>query len=221
MGPSSFVIARHEEYGMDVGEVRGGEVMKAAFVVKFTTSVPGREKAALAYAREVDDFWGKKAAEGLCTEPKWFWATAGESMWFVEGVRSAPWRPCYAEGSEVPGHDNSVYDEVQTILTAVGGRLGIPLGDAELLRLHSNATFALPSAGLLVRIATNPAAYQRIATAIAITRWLRPPRLPVHCSRRHRRPADHRTREGRILLALRAARTRAVTNWSRSWPAAP
>lgn len=67
---------------------------------------------------------------------------------------------------------NSVYDEVHTILTAVGGRLGIPLEDAELLRLHSNATFALPSAGLLVRIATNPAAYQRIATAIAITRWL-------------------------------------------------
>jgi hypothetical protein len=69
---------------VEIGEVRGGEVMKAAFVVKFTTSVPGREKAAIAYAREVDDFYGKKAAEGLCTEPKWFWATAGESMWIVE-----------------------------------------------------------------------------------------------------------------------------------------
>ena len=63
--------------------------MKAAFVVKFTTSVPGREKAALGYAREVDDFYGKKAAEGLCTEPKWFWATAGESMWIVEGEYEA------------------------------------------------------------------------------------------------------------------------------------
>jgi hypothetical protein len=68
--------------------------------------------------------------------------------------------------------ESSVYDEVREILTAIGGRLGIPLEDAELLRLHSNATFALPSAGLLVRIATNPAAYQRIATSIAITRWL-------------------------------------------------
>ena len=63
--------------------------MKAAFVVKFTAPVPGREKAAIAYAREVDDFYGKKAAEGLCTEPKWFWATAGESMWIVEGEYEA------------------------------------------------------------------------------------------------------------------------------------
>ena len=89
MGPSSLVIARHQEYGVEIGEVRGGEVMKAAMVVKFTTSVPGREKAAIAYAREVDDFYGKKAAEGLCTEPKWFWATAGESMWIVEGEYEA------------------------------------------------------------------------------------------------------------------------------------
>lgn len=59
--------------------------MKAAMVVKFTTPIPGREKAALAYAREVDDFWGKKAVDGLCTEPKWFWAPTGESLWFVEG----------------------------------------------------------------------------------------------------------------------------------------
>ena len=63
--------------------------MKAAFVVKFATSVPGREKAAIAYAREVDDFWGKKATEGLCTEPKWLWATAGENIWFVEGEYEA------------------------------------------------------------------------------------------------------------------------------------
>ena len=63
--------------------------MKAAVVVKFTISIPGREKAAMAYAREVDDFWGKKAAEGLCTEPKWFWATAGEHIWFVEGEYEA------------------------------------------------------------------------------------------------------------------------------------
>lgn len=89
MGPSSLVMARHEEYGVDIDEVRGGEVMKAAFVVKFTTAVPGREKAAIAYARASDDFYGKKAAEGLCTEPKWFWATVGESMWIVEGEYEA------------------------------------------------------------------------------------------------------------------------------------
>ena len=59
--------------------------MKAAMVVKFTTAIPGREKAAIAYGRDVDDFFGKKAAEGLCTEPKWFFAPVGEHLWFVEG----------------------------------------------------------------------------------------------------------------------------------------
>ena len=63
--------------------------MKAAMVTKWTTPVPGREKAAIAYGREVDDFFAKKAAEGLCTEPKWFWATTGESLWFVEGELDA------------------------------------------------------------------------------------------------------------------------------------
>ncbi len=59
--------------------------MKAAMVVKWTAVVPGREKAAIAYGRAVDEFFGKKAAEGLCTEPKWFWPPTGESLWFVEG----------------------------------------------------------------------------------------------------------------------------------------
>jgi aminoglycoside phosphotransferase (APT) family kinase protein len=44
--------------------------------------------------------------------------------------------------------------------------------DARLLRLHSNASFALPSAGLVVRIATNPGALDRVAASIAVTRWL-------------------------------------------------
>lgn len=63
--------------------------MKAAIVVKWTIPVAGREKAAIAYGREVDDFWGKKAAEGLCTEPTWFWAPTGENLWFVEGEYDA------------------------------------------------------------------------------------------------------------------------------------
>lgn len=59
--------------------------MKAAFVTKWTTAVPGREKAAIAYGRDVDDFFAKKAADGFCSEPKWFWAPTGENLWFVEG----------------------------------------------------------------------------------------------------------------------------------------
>ena len=63
--------------------------MKAAMVAKWTTPVPGREKAAFAYGREVDDFFGKKAAEGLCTEPKWFWAPTGESLCPSQAVTPA------------------------------------------------------------------------------------------------------------------------------------
>lgn len=63
--------------------------MKAALVVKFTTPVPGREKASIDYAYEVDDFYGKKAAEGLCTAPKWFWAGTDENLSIVEGEYEA------------------------------------------------------------------------------------------------------------------------------------
>jgi hypothetical protein len=59
--------------------------MRAAFVTTWTAAVPGREMQALAYGRDVDDFFRKKASEGLCTEPKWLWAPKGESFWFVEG----------------------------------------------------------------------------------------------------------------------------------------
>jgi hypothetical protein len=59
--------------------------MRAALVVKFTNPVPGREKAAIAYAHELDDFANQKAAEGVCTEPKWLWSSSGENLWFIEG----------------------------------------------------------------------------------------------------------------------------------------
>ncbi|HEV2371689.1 MAG TPA: phosphotransferase [Streptosporangiaceae bacterium] len=68
-------------------------------------------------------------------------------------------------------HDD-LYSEVRAILAAVGERLGVPVHDAELLRLHSNASFALPSAGLVVRIATNPDALPHVRASLAITRWL-------------------------------------------------
>ena len=71
------------------GTREGVNVMKAAMVTKWTTPVPGREKAAIAYGRAVDDFFAKKAAEGLCAEPKWFWAPTGESLWVLEGELDA------------------------------------------------------------------------------------------------------------------------------------
>lgn len=63
--------------------------MKTALVVKFTNPVPGRETAAIAYARELDEFTAKKAAEGVCTQPTWFWTSNGENLWFVEGEYEA------------------------------------------------------------------------------------------------------------------------------------
>ncbi len=68
--------------------------------------------------------------------------------------------------------DSDLYQEVHAILKTVGDRLGVSVRDAKLLRLHSNASFALPNEGLLVRIATNPAAFARVAASIEVTRWL-------------------------------------------------
>jgi len=67
---------------------------------------------------------------------------------------------------------NSIYDEMRAVLAAVGERLRVPVEGARLLRLHSNASFALPSIGLVVRIATNPDAMQRVAASLGVTRWL-------------------------------------------------
>jgi len=67
---------------------------------------------------------------------------------------------------------NGIYGEMRAILAAAGERLRVPVNDAKLLRLHSNASFALPSAGLVVRIATNPDALQGVTASIAVTRWL-------------------------------------------------
>lgn len=90
MGPLPLYRGSIMNYGVTVrrgsaGTREGVNVMKAAMVGKWTTPVPGREKAAIAYGRALDEFFGKKAAEGLCTEPKWFWATTGENLWLVEG----------------------------------------------------------------------------------------------------------------------------------------
>ncbi len=68
--------------------------------------------------------------------------------------------------------DQPLDEMVHAILVAIGRRIQVPVDDARLLRLHSNAIFALPSAGLLVRIATNPDAFAGVQAAVAVTRWL-------------------------------------------------
>lgn len=67
---------------------------------------------------------------------------------------------------------DSVPGDLRAVLQAAGERLGFAVTGASLLRRHSNAIFALPSQGIVVRIATNPAALSRVAASIAVTRWL-------------------------------------------------
>ena len=63
-------------------------------------------------------------------------------------------------------------DDTRAIAEAAAARLRVPAGDAELIHLHSNATVALPSAGLVLRIATNPDALDRIRGSVRVCRWL-------------------------------------------------
>jgi Phosphotransferase enzyme family len=65
-----------------------------------------------------------------------------------------------------------IYDEMHEVLRTAAAQLGIPADGARLVRLHSNASFVLPAAGLVIRIATSPDALDRAAVSIAVTRWL-------------------------------------------------
>lgn len=59
--------------------------MKYAYVVTWKGAVPGREKFALDYGREVEEYWGKFAADGKCSEPETFFFPDGHGMWMVKG----------------------------------------------------------------------------------------------------------------------------------------
>ena len=57
-----------------------------AFMTTFTRPYPGREKKALDFAAESEEYWGKHAADGKCTPPEWFFA-ADKGIWMVKGER--------------------------------------------------------------------------------------------------------------------------------------
>lgn len=67
---------------------------------------------------------------------------------------------------------DSIDRKTRAILDTAASRLGVPVHDARLLRLHGNASYALPSAGLVVRIAPNPQVLGPVTASIAVTRWL-------------------------------------------------
>lgn len=75
-------------------------------------------------------------------------------------------------GEAAPATTTDLRARMQGVLATFGEQFGVPVQEAKLLRLHSNAIFALPSQGLVVRIATNPTAWSRVQASITATRWL-------------------------------------------------
>ena len=59
--------------------------MKAAMIVHFHRAFPGFEVKAVEYGMEVNEYWGKLAAEGKCTTPEMFFETTGYGQWMVKG----------------------------------------------------------------------------------------------------------------------------------------
>lgn len=67
---------------------------------------------------------------------------------------------------------SAIPPEVESPLAEVAARCRVPVDDARLVHQHSNSAIALPTARLLVRVAGNPDALDRIVSSVAITRWL-------------------------------------------------
>ena len=67
---------------------------------------------------------------------------------------------------------DTIHSKARAVLDTAASHLGVPVHDARLLRLHSNASYALPSAALVIRIATNPQVLGPVTASIAVTRWL-------------------------------------------------
>ena len=68
--------------------------------------------------------------------------------------------------------DDGFRRQFDAVLADVCRQIGVRVSGAQLLHLHSNAVFALPAAGLVVRIASNQAALARITKSLRVTAWL-------------------------------------------------
>ena len=51
--------------------------------------------------------------------------------------------------------DDGLRRQFDAVLADVCRQIGVTASGAELLRLHSNAIYAIPAAGLVIRISTN------------------------------------------------------------------
>lgn len=59
--------------------------MKAAMVVTWKGSIPGRELPSLEYSKETSEYVGKLFAEGKCGPETWLMSPDGFGIWFVTG----------------------------------------------------------------------------------------------------------------------------------------
>lgn len=59
--------------------------MDSAIVVTWNVPIHGREKEALDYGVEVNEHWGKLAADGKCSDPEMFFFSDGHGEWMVKG----------------------------------------------------------------------------------------------------------------------------------------
>ncbi len=74
--------------------------MDSAIIVTWSEPIPGREKKALAYGAEVQEYWGRLASEGRCSAPEWFFFPNGHGLWMVKGDRGTLLAEYMAERSQ-------------------------------------------------------------------------------------------------------------------------
>lgn len=74
--------------------------MRYAYVVTWNGPIQGREMKAIEYGAEVQEYWGKFADEGKCSEPEMFFFPDGHGMWMVKGEFQALEELWYTEEAQ-------------------------------------------------------------------------------------------------------------------------
>lgn len=74
-------------------------------------------------------------------------------------------------GADAPGGGRFTEAAMITAMHQVAGRLDVPTEDARLLRLTNNAVFALPTAGLVIRITRSFGLHARVHKVVHLGIW--------------------------------------------------
>ncbi|WP_204293309.1 phosphotransferase enzyme family protein [Micromonospora gifhornensis] len=70
-------------------------------------------------------------------------------------------------------------DEAVRVATLAGARVGMPVDDAQVLRVGENGVVLLSGVGVLVRVVPGAGAVQRVRLEIAVAEWLASQGVPV------------------------------------------